>query len=127
MIPPDQYGHMPCGGPQISDSLPHQSITASHQLEISAQCADPCSLISVATMTVPGSGTTYHLVAPPASYSPSGAFDLRLGFKSPGYNALVNAVHRHRAGTVLLSMGSIDTGDVRAYFHQRITIARLSR
>jgi hypothetical protein len=127
VIPPDQYGHAPCGGPQISDSLPHQSVRASHQLQVGAQCADPCSLISAATMTVQGSGTTYHVVTPPASYSANGTFALRLRLKSPGYNALVNAVNHHRTGTVLLSMGAIDAGDVRAYFQQRITIARLSR
>ncbi len=126
-IPPDQYGHAPCGGPQISDSLPHQSIVASHQLEVDARCADPCGLVSAATLTVPGSSTIYHLVAPSAAYSANGTFDLRLAFKTPAYRALVNAVRRHRAGTVLLNIGAIDAGAVRAYFQQRITIARLTR
>ena len=127
VIPPDQYGHAPCGGPQINDALPHQSIRASHQLEVDAQCTEACSLVSAATMTVQGSSTTYHLVAPPAAYSANGKFDLRLGFKPPGYNALVNAVNHHRKGTVLLNMGSIDAGDVRAFFQQRIIIGTLSR
>ena len=127
VIPPDQYGHTPCGGPKISDSLPHQSIRASHQLEVHAQCAEACSLISAATMTVQGSRTTYHLIAPPATYSAKGAFDLRMRFKPSAYNALVNALNHHRTGTVQLSMGSIDAGDVRAYLQLRITITRPSR
>jgi hypothetical protein len=78
-------------------------------------------------MTVQGSRTTYHLVAPAAAYSANGTFDLRMRLKPPGYNALVNAVSHHRKGTVLLSMGSIDAGGVRAYLQLRITITRLSR
>jgi hypothetical protein len=127
VIPPNQYGHAPCGGPQITDSLPHQSIRASHQLEVGAQCAEACSLVSAATMTVQGSRTTYHLVAPAAAYSANGAFDLRLRLKPPGYNALVKAVTHHRKGIALVNIGSIDAGGVRAYLQLRITITRLSR
>lgn len=122
VIPPDQYGHAPCGGPQISDSLPRQSIRASHRLEVLARCGEACSLIAGATLTVQGSRTTYHLTAPPARYSAAGTFDLRLGLPRAAYNALVTALNHHRRGTVLLNMGAIDAGDVRTYFQQRIII-----
>ena len=124
-VPPDQYGKAPCGGPQITESIPHQSVRASHQIEVDAQCADPCSLVSAATMTVPGSRTVYKLIAPRAAYSSSGRFDLRLGLRKPGYNALVNTINHHRKGTVLLSIGSIDAGDVRGSLNLRITVSHL--
>jgi hypothetical protein len=123
VIPPDQYGHAPCGGPKISDSLPRQSIRATHQVEVRAQCADACSLIANATVTVPGSRTTYKLMAPRASYSANGSFDLRLALRPPGYRALVNALNHHRKATVALQMGSIDSGYVRAYLQTRIVIS----
>ena len=123
VIPPDEYGHAPCGGPKITDSLPRQSIRASHQLEVTARCAEACSLVAAATLTVPGSRTTYKLIAPGARYSATGTFDLRLRFRGPGYNALVRALNHHRKGTILIKMGSIDAGYVRAYFQQRIIVS----
>lgn len=122
-IPPDEYGHAPCGGPKITDSLPRQSIRATHQLEITAHCAEACALISSATLTVPGSRTTYKLIAPKAQYSSAGTFDLRLRFRGPGYNALIRALNHHRKGTILIKMGSIDAGYVRAYLQQRIIVS----
>ena len=105
-IPPDQYGHAPCGGPKIHDSLPPQSIRASHRLEILARCNEACGLIAGATLTVQGSRKRYKLTAPPARYSAKGTFDVRLRFPGAAYNALVHALARHRRAAVLLSMGA---------------------
>jgi len=122
VIPPDQYGHAPCGGPKLSDAVPRQSIRASHQLELLARCSEPCSLVAAGTLTVPGSRTKFKLSAP-ARYSRTGSFDLRFALSRPAYNALVNALNHHRKVTALVRMGAIDAGDTRGYLTQRIIIS----
>lgn len=122
VIPPDEYGHTPCGGPTVSDSLPPQHIRSTHRLDLLAKCNEPCGIVAVGTLTVPGSRTRYRLAAPARYSATGGPFDLRLPLSRSAYDALARTVAHRRKGTLQLTIGAVDAGDVRAYFQQRIRI-----
>ena len=120
-IPPDQFGHAPCGGPKVSDSLPPH-FHFSRELDLLARCNEPCGLVASGKLTVPGSRKTYTLSGPARYSATGGPVRLQLRVPSSALKALSRALAHHHKATVQVSIAAVDGGDVRNYFQQRLTL-----